>query len=248
MTIRPGAYYPDFPVGEGKTDYEKYLRTMELLSLQKPTDLQASPEELLFQVTHQTSELWMKQMMFELDKILLFMEKEQFWLAHRAFRLVTGIQKILIQQVDLLAQNLSIVEYGHIRTALGQGSGMESPGFNFLLGYPPRLWESYTRILKDRGIGLREIYQNYKEEIELHTLTEDLMDFDDLFHKWRTHHFDMVSRTIGVESNSLKGIPTQVLQRGVLERFFPDLLAFRSELTNESALAYGGAPLSESSN
>ncbi|MBY0405520.1 MAG: tryptophan 2,3-dioxygenase [Cyanobacteria bacterium] len=243
LNSREDSYYPSFPVGEGKTDYEKYLKTVDLLSLQKPRGEQVSPEELLFQVTHQTSELWMKQMLHELDKILVFFEEEKIPHICRAFRLVAGIQKILTQQVDLLGQSLSIIEYGVIRQALGRGSGMESPGFNFLLTYPPKLWEAFTHLLEKRQISLEEIYQNYNTHLELHTLAECLMDYDDLFHKWRTHHFDLVMRTIGVESNSLKGIPTQVLQRGAIERCFPELLKLRSHFTNQSTLAYGGSAL-----
>lgn len=243
MQSRGDSYYPPFPIGEGKTDYEKYLRTVDLLSLQKPIADQVSPEELLFQITHQTAELWMKQMLHELDKIYTYLENEQLLHAIRAFRLIAGIQKLLIDQVDLLGQSLSIVEYGKIRTALGQGSGMESPGFNMLLMTPPRLWQGFSAILEKRQIPLLDLYQNYHDHLELHTLAECLLDYDDLFHKWRTHHFDLVQRTIGVDANSLKGIPTQVLQRGVLERFFPELLKLRSTLTNQSPLAYGGHPI-----
>ena len=46
--------------GEAATDYERYLRTDELLALQKPADASAHRDELLFQIIHQTSELWLK--------------------------------------------------------------------------------------------------------------------------------------------------------------------------------------------
>lgn len=236
-------YTPSFPIGQGQTDYEKYLRTVELLSLQKPEAETVSPEELLFQVTHQASELWMKLMMHELDRILEWFPKKQDALIIRSFRLIADCQRLIIQQVDLLAHAINIVEYGKIRTALGQGSGLESPGFNWLLEYPPQLWTAFTQRLASEPIDLETIYTHYSDWGSLHTLAECLMDFDDLFHKWRTHHIDLVARTIGLDSNSLKGIPTQVLQRGVLERFFPELLALRGKLTNQSALAYGGHPL-----
>ena len=46
--------------GKGASDYERYLRTDELLSLQKTPEEQAHRDELLFQTVHQSSELWLK--------------------------------------------------------------------------------------------------------------------------------------------------------------------------------------------
>jgi tryptophan 2,3-dioxygenase len=171
------------------------------------------------------------------------MDEDQALLACRSFRLVNDCQRLLMESVDLIGRNISVVEYGKIRLVLGQGSGMESPGFNWLLDFPPRLWNAFSQLLERRQVNLREIYTHYEENIELHTLTEAMMDFDDLFHKWRAHHYAMVARTIGTESNSLKGLSTQVLQKGVKTRFFPELLELRSVLTNESGVAYGGQPL-----
>lgn len=240
-----GRYYiPGFPIGEGKTDYEKYLRTPELLSLQKPPAEWASPEELLFQVTHQASELWMKLMLQELKNLVQAMNADNLWVALRSLRLVHDCQRILIQQVDLIGSHISIVEYGKIRLVLGQGRGMESPGFNWLLEMAPKLGDAFDQLLARRQISIRQIYTDYHNHLELHTLAEALMDFDDLFHKWRAHHMALVARTIGTESHSLKGLATQVLQKGVKTRFFPELLEIRSTLTNESGVAYGGEPLS----
>lgn len=239
-----GRYYiPGFPIGQGKTDYEKYLRTSELLSLQKTAEEAASPEELLFQVTHQASELWMKLMLQELRQVVAALDADQLWQALRSIRLVHDCQRVLIQQVDLIGSHISIVEYGKIRLVLGQGSGMESPGFNWLLEMAPKLGEAFQRLLERHQVTVRQIYTDYSNHLPLHTLAEALMDFDDLFHKWRAHHMALVARTIGVDSHSLKGLATQVLQKGVKTRFFPELLEIRSALTNESGVAYGGQPL-----
>ena len=40
------------PYGDGSTEYERYLRVPELLSLQKPPERRSDPDELLFQVIH----------------------------------------------------------------------------------------------------------------------------------------------------------------------------------------------------
>lgn len=234
---------PGFPIGEGKTDYEKYLRTQELLSLQKTDEEAASPDELLFQITHQSAELWMKLMLKELRLSIQAMAADNLWEALRALRQVHDCQRLLIAQVDLIGSHIRIVEYGKIRLVLGQGSGMESPGFNRLLEIAAPLGEAFDQLLAHRKVTIRDIYTDYAKHLDLHTLAEALMDFDDLFHKWRAHHMALVARTIGTESNSLKGLATQVLQKGVKTRFFPELLEFRSTLTNESSVAYGGQPL-----
>jgi len=46
--------------GEGASDYERYLRTDELLDLQPKPDSWAHRDELLFTTVHQSSELWLK--------------------------------------------------------------------------------------------------------------------------------------------------------------------------------------------
>lgn len=238
-----GRYYvPGFPIGQGQTDYEKYLRTPELLHLQKTDEEAASPDELLFQVTHQTAELWMKLMLKELKQAIQCMSEDNLWGALRALRLVHDCQRLLVAQIDLIGTHIRIAEYEKIRLVLGQGSGMESPGFNWLLEIAAPLGEAFDRLLARKQITIRDIYTRYQQHLDLHTLAEALMDFDDLFHKWRAHHLAMVARTIGTESHSLKGLATQVLQKGVKTRFFPELLEFRSTLTNESSVAYGGQP------
>ena len=54
--------------GKGATDYERYVRVPELLELQKPIELLAHPEERLFQVTHQTAELWLHHIHYEIER------------------------------------------------------------------------------------------------------------------------------------------------------------------------------------
>ncbi|MDF2751056.1 MAG: Tryptophan 2,3-dioxygenase, partial [Gaiellaceae bacterium] len=46
--------------GDAKSDYERYLNTDELLSLQKGPDEWVHRDELLFQTVHQSSELWLQ--------------------------------------------------------------------------------------------------------------------------------------------------------------------------------------------
>src|SRR6185369_7228341 len=54
--------------GKGASDYERYLRTDDLLSLQTPVEELSHADELTFQVVHQSSELLMKGAAWELER------------------------------------------------------------------------------------------------------------------------------------------------------------------------------------
>ena len=54
--------------GKGASDYERYLRTDELLSLQKSPEELLHPDEMTFQVIHQASELVLKGVTWELER------------------------------------------------------------------------------------------------------------------------------------------------------------------------------------
>src|SRR4051812_19206346 len=54
--------------GPVDTDYARYMRTDELLSLQHKSDEISHRDELLFQVVHQTTELWLKHACFEVEE------------------------------------------------------------------------------------------------------------------------------------------------------------------------------------
>src|SRR2546427_13208236 len=51
--------------GPGASDYERYLRTDDLLALQKTPEEMVHRDELLFQTVHQSSELWLKLACYE---------------------------------------------------------------------------------------------------------------------------------------------------------------------------------------
>src|SRR4051794_13418310 len=82
------------------TDYEKYIRTEELLALQK-TQLSCH-DELQFQVVHQVAELWMKLVEHELLHAAELMREGQPTRALRSLHRVRGIMLLLHDQLSLL--------------------------------------------------------------------------------------------------------------------------------------------------
>ena len=61
--------------GRGASDYERYLRTDELLALQKTAEERVHHDELLFQTVHQSSELWLKLAGTEVDEAAAALER-----------------------------------------------------------------------------------------------------------------------------------------------------------------------------
>ena len=215
------------------TDYEKYIRTEELLSLQKAPEALTCHDELQFQVIHQASELWMKLIEHELGFFCTLLSEQQLPRAVHTLRRVSMIQHLLVAQIDLL-DTMSPVDYMTIRTGLGRGSGQESPGFRTMLRLPGELvWPAFQAFLDARGATLRTIYERPHEHEQLYLLCEGLADYDQQLQLWRQRHLMLVYRIIGTGTPSLKGKPSELLAHGMKQRFFPALWDVRDEVFAE---------------
>lgn len=212
------------------TDYEKYIRTDELLALQKRPDELTCHDEMQFQLVHQVAELWMKLIEFEVRHMAQLLEQDKLALASSTLRRIGRIQRLILVQLDLL-DTMSPKAYMTVRAGLGNGSGQESPGFRTLLRLPGEVvWPAFEAVLERRGLGLREIYEEPEDHHELFALAEGLVDYDQLLQGWRHRHLMLVYRIIGVGTPSLKGKPSDLLAHGMKQRFFPKLWTVRDEL------------------
>ena len=109
------------------TDYEKYIRTEELLALQKePADL-TTHDEMQFQIVHQVAELWMKLIDFELKRVVVLLDEDRLAMATLQLVRVGRAQKLPVNQMDLL-DTMSPKDYMPIRTGPGSGGGQAPPG------------------------------------------------------------------------------------------------------------------------
>jgi len=212
------------------TDYEKYIRTEELLSLQKAPDCLSCHDELQFQVVHQTAELWMKLIEHELRFFCTLLDDGQVARAMTHLGRVTRIQRLLLAQLDLL-DTMTPIDYMTIRAELGRGSGQESPGFRTMLRLPGEIvWPSFVRYLESQGLTLRQVYDQPHELHVVHQVCEGLVDYDQLLQTWRYRHLMLVYRIIGTGTPSLKGKHSDLLAHGMKQRFFPKLWDVRDEV------------------
>ena len=110
--------------GAGASDYERYLRTDELLALQKGPDEWAHRDENLFQTVHQTSEIWIKHACIEIEEATRLVEARDvagaLRLLFRANRALRYVQSFL-DHLELM----SPWEYQEVRRVLGHGSGFD---------------------------------------------------------------------------------------------------------------------------
>src|SRR5688572_20063697 len=212
------------------TDYEKYIRTEELLGLQKSTEQLTCHDEMQFQVVHQAHELYMKLIAHELRFVCELLGAGEVARAITMLGRVARTQRVLLASVDLL-DTMSPVDYMTIRTGLGRGSGQESPGFRTMLRLPGELiWPAFTTWLADRKVTLREIYEHPHDHHQLHQVCEGLLDYDQLLQTWRQRHLMLVYRIIGTGTPSLKGKPSELLAQGMKTRFFGELWDVRDEV------------------
>ncbi|BCH31601.1 tryptophan 2,3-dioxygenase [Mesorhizobium sp. L-8-10] len=103
--------------------YSDYLHLDQLLAAQSA--LSDSPDELLFIIQHQTSELWMKLAIHEAGSACAAIREDRL---EPAFKMLTRVARIFEQlnsAWDVL-RTMTPSEYTKFRGALGQSSGFQS--------------------------------------------------------------------------------------------------------------------------
>lgn len=219
--------------GEGDSDYERYLRTDELLALQKTPDEWVHRDELLFQTVHQSSELWLKLAWNEIEEATRQIDDGVLGGAIRSLRRSAHCIQLVTDQLHVL-EHMSPWEYTEVRRVLGHGSGFDSPGFNRLREVAPALGEAFRRRLIEDGLTLVDLYRSGRNHEDLYQLAELLTELDERVTIWRVHHFKVIERIIGGEVVGTQGTPVEILGKLIHQRLYPDLWSARNRLTEIS--------------
>jgi tryptophan 2,3-dioxygenase len=120
----------------GKMTYPVYLALDQLLSAQHPLSKPIHHDEMLFIIQHQTSELWMKLVIHELEAALEHVRKDSLPPCFKILARVKQVQRQLFEQWGVL-ETLTPTEYAQFRRVLGPASGFQSHQYRmieFLLG------------------------------------------------------------------------------------------------------------------
>jgi tryptophan 2,3-dioxygenase len=225
--------------GRGATDYERYLRTDELLSLQKTPDEVVHRDEHLFQTVHQASELWLKLACLEFEEAVRLVQDDRVAHAVRLIRRANDALSLVTDHLHML-EHMSPNDYAIVRTALGHGAGFDSPGFQGVHRISPTLDAAFKDLLARRGVSLLDVYNRGYELEDLYQLAEHMMTWDERTIIWRFLHLKVVERIIGGGVIGTQGTPVEVLGKRIDIRFFPDLWTVRDEITGRSKLGADG--------
>ena len=236
-------------------NYPSYLALDELLSLQRPRSSPEHPDELLFIIVHQASELWFKLIVHELKALSARLAQNDTLGALTSIKRVNALVRIVTSQLSAL-ETLPPQRFAQFRGYLGTSSGSQSVQFraieamsglrdpHFLqvladhgpiaapiqeaLDSPP-LQEQFNSVLRHNGVTLEQVYTD-DAFLPLQMLAEGLLEYEQGFSMWRFLHVQLVERIIGPNTGGTGGtLGSRYLQRTVAQRFFPELWAVRSK-------------------
>lgn len=119
-----------------RMSYGSYLDLDKLLDAQHPVSEPVHPDELLFIIQHQTTELWFKLVLHELTSVRGYLQNQDLSRARKSIARVKHIFRTLAEQWSVLA-TLTPSEYAEFRGFLGSASGFQSYQYRsveFILG------------------------------------------------------------------------------------------------------------------
>jgi tryptophan 2,3-dioxygenase len=122
--------------GNPAVTYNSYLKVDELLSLQQPRSEGPEHDEMLFIVIHQIYELWFKEVLHELDRVVDLLRQDHPHRTQHTLKRVLTILKVMVAQLDIL-ETMTPLEFLSFRSRLEAASGFQSDQFRqveFVLG------------------------------------------------------------------------------------------------------------------
>jgi tryptophan 2,3-dioxygenase len=240
---------------DSEVTYTSYLALDELLSLQRPRSQPEHPDELLFIIVHQASELWFKLIIHELEGLIAILEGHDTLGALTSVRRVNALVNIVTGQLAAL-ETLPPQRFAQFRGYLGTSSGSQSFQFRAIEAMSgmrddhflqvlrqhgdipavvqraldrPTLQELFDNLLVAHNVTLEQVYAETHQR-PLQMLAESLLEYEQGFGMWRFLHVQLVERIIGPATSGTGGtLGSRYLQKTISQRFFPKLWEVRSK-------------------
>ncbi|MER5705405.1 tryptophan 2,3-dioxygenase family protein [Micromonospora sp. NPDC002296] len=207
--------------GDGATDYARYMRTDTLLELQRRPEQMIHRDELLFQVVHQSTELWLKLAGAELAEAGARVAADEPAAAEPLLARATLGVRLITDQLEMF-RHLPPAAFQAMQPALGTGSGAESPGWRGVQAGSRKLGRAFTDHLARRGTDLSTLLRADPTD-PAHRLAEAMVEWDERVAFWRVRHYQAAIRVGGHGVAGTEGSPANMLARLIDHRFFPEL-------------------------
>lgn len=188
--------------------YSDYLHLEDLLNLQHPRspsgDRRVYTAEHFFIVVHQSCELWLAQILLDLDEATtaLTPTPSEPELALEHLRRVADTLSVLHNQVTTLDQ-LSSHSFARFRPHLDTASGAQSAQFRALdraLGMhttqPAPIITSLTAAAAGRGLAVVDLCHADLDAGPFHRILDTLLDIAQRHWRWKIAHLSLVSRLL----------------------------------------------------
>ncbi|HEX9483746.1 MAG TPA: tryptophan 2,3-dioxygenase family protein [Gemmatimonadaceae bacterium] len=238
---------------DDEVTYGSYLALDELLQLQRTRS--GHPDELLFIIVHQASELWFREILHELDLLIDALTAHEPTFALFRMGRLNALMRIVSAQLSAL-DTLPPQHFAEFRGHLGTSSGSQSVQFRAIeatsglrephfmqvlqehgpvpdvvqraLSRPP-LQDLFLELLRAQHIELEALYTGAQPTTEFF-LAEALLEYEQQFAEWRFKHVQLVERILGPLTGGTGGtLGAKYLARTIDQRFFPTLWAVRAK-------------------
>jgi len=245
--------------------YGSYLALDELLRLQRPRSRPEHSDELLFIVVHQSSELWFKTILHELDGLIVALAGREAGQALWRVQRLNVLMRIVSEQLSSL-ETLPPQHFAQFRSYLGSSSGAQSAQFRAIEATSglrdahfmemleehgdipplvkhaldrPTLQELFLELLAANHTKVEDLYLGPGPTM-LYFLAEALLEYEQLFGQWRFNHVQLVERVIGPGTGGTGGtLGARYLMRTIDQKFFPKLWEARAALIGKREAGSG---------
>jgi tryptophan 2,3-dioxygenase len=223
--------------------YADYLRMETLLSLQEPripatADRAVVLAEQFFIITHQSCELWLKQIGADLnaaaDALRPPCDVNDLELSVE-FLLRTGeVFRVLHSQL-LALEKLPIRHFAEFRRYLDTASGAQSTQFRQLtrlLGTdrnPGGLYNALVAAAEYQGYSIPDVCRQGVAAGVLHRIAEALLEIGNGYWHWKIAHLALMSKMVGSQEGTGGTSGVDFLARRII-RPFPELRRLRGQM------------------
>jgi len=235
--------------------YGSYLHLDELLALQQARSQPEHPDELLFIIVHQASELWFKAILHDINGLIGALEARDAGQSLWRLQRINALMRIVSAQLSSL-ETLPPQHFAQFRTYLGTSSGSQSMQFRAIEAASglrdqhfmnaleehgevpgvvrqalarPTLQDLFLALLDSAGVKTEDLYLGPGPSV-LFFVAEALLEYEQQFAQWRFKHVQLVERIIGPSTGGTGGtLGSRYLMRTVDQRFFPALWQVRAK-------------------